>query len=99
MIAYDYFGMGRSPKESTNPSHYSTDSHTKDLVDLYNLLMGDSQRTTDQSFLLERSSVHVVGHSFGCSQALRLSHHILSRSKMSQCLRSITLIKWDSISS
>ena len=93
VIAYDYFGMGRSPKESMNPGDYSTDEHTADLLRLYELFLGGDSQTQGSDLHWVRGPVHIVGNSFGCSQALRLSHHVLlNYGKSQNILRSVTLL-------
>ena len=91
ILAYDYYGMGRSPKTSTNPNDYSTKEHTKDLIQMYKHFFLNS--TDNITYDLVGKPLHIVGHSFGCSQVLRLIHYILSESEgMQTNLRSVILL-------
>ena len=86
VVAYDFFGMGRSPKSTKIPRAYSTAAHTADMIALYNRVVMERGGSAPLP-------VHVVGHSFGCSQALRLSHHVLlNYGKSQNILRSVTLL-------
>ena len=60
VVAYDYYGCGRSPKDSTEWSDYATEAHSRDLRLLYERYGSGN-------------GVNVlVAHSFGCTLAVRL---------------------------
>ena len=86
VVAYDFFGMGRSPKSTKIPRAYSTAAHTADMIALYNRVVMERGGSAPLP-------VHVVGHSFGCSQALRLGLHAFTSSPaVAFKLSSITLL-------
>jgi pimeloyl-ACP methyl ester carboxylesterase len=59
IVAYDYFGCGKSPKLPDSWESYSTEEHMKDLIFLFDL------HKTTANFL--------IGHSYGTNQVVRLA--------------------------
>ena len=60
VVAYDYYGCGRSPKDSIKWDDYTTTAHLDDLRSIYNRFLSRSGKNV------------VVAHSFGCTLAVRL---------------------------
>ena len=68
VVAYDYYGCGRSPKPATGA--YTTAAHLADLVAIFTRFANRPDG--------RRLPVLLVGHSFGCHQVLRLLENALT---------------------